>query len=353
MSEIRWGVMGAGTIAYRFADALEHVGGARLVAVSGRNAARVVAFAERHPVAPGRCYVSGGDGGAAAHERLVSDADVDAVYLALPHGLHAEWACKLLHAGKAVLCEKPAALSEDEALRIATAARDSGSLFVEAMKPRFTPVREHVKRLLDGGELGRIVSIDVAHRLAYGDQRGRYLLDPVQGGTLYDLGCYGVAWVEDLLAGEIEDVHARVRWVAGNDGSAVDIADEVHASVGGVPVHLDFAGDSEEYRVQCAVRCERGDIVIPMFHRPSSLVLRRDGVEEVLDLPLEVDDFYGEVAHVCELIRAGASESPVMPLDATVRCARIIDVIRGAWPDPVLCDERAGAGGVEKAPACG
>lgn len=353
MGEIRWGVMGAGTIAYRFADALEHVEGARLVAVSGRNAARVAAFAEQHPVAAGRCYVSEGDGGAAAHERLVADADVDAVYLALPHGLHAGWACKLLHAGKAVLCEKPAALSGDEALRIAEAAREAGSLFVEAMKPRFTPVRERVKRLLDGGELGRIVSIDVAHRLEYGDQRGRYLLDLVQGGTLYDLGCYGVAWVEDLLAGEVGDVRARVRWVAGNDGSAVDIADEVYASVGGVPVHLDFAGDSEEYRVQCALRCERGDIVIPMFHRPSSLVLRRDGAEEILDLPLEVDDFYGEVAHVCELMRSGASESPVMPLDATVRCARIIDAIRGGWPDPVLCGEHAGADGDGEVPACG
>lgn len=341
MSEIRWGIMGAGAIAYRFAAALEHVEGARLVAVSGRNVARVAAFAEQHPVAAGRCYVSEDDGGAAAHERLVADADVDAVYLALPHGLHAEWACKLLHAGRAVLCEKPAVLSATEALRVAEAARESGGLFVEAMKPRFTPVREHVKRLLDSGELGRIISIDVTHRLEYGDQQGRYLLDPVQGGTLYDLGCYAVAWVEDLLAGEAEDVCAGVRWVAGNDGSAVDIADEVHARIGGVPVHLDFAGDSEEYRVQCVIRCERGDVVIPMFHRPSSLVLRCDGVEEVLDLPLEVDDFYGEVAHVCELMRVGASESPVMPLDATVRCASIIDAIRGAWPDPVLCDEGA------------
>lgn len=341
MSEIRWGIMGAGAIAYRFAAALEHVEDARLVAVSGRNVARVTAFADRHPVAAGRCYVSEGDGGAAAHERLVADADVDAVYLALPHGLHAEWACKLLHVGKAVLCEKPAVLSAAEALRIAGAARESGSLFVEAMKPRFTSVRERVKRLLDGGNLGRIVSIDVAHRLEYGDQQGRYLLDPVQGGTLYDLGCYAVAWVEDLLAGEVEDVRAGVRWVAGNDGSAVDIADEVHARIDGVPVHLDFAGDSEEYRAQCVIHCERGDIVIPMFHRPSSLVLRCDGAEEVLDLPLEVDDFYGEVAHVCELMRAGASESPVMPLDATVRCARIIDAIRGAWPEPVLRDEGA------------
>ena len=66
------------------------------------------------------------------------------------------------------------------------------------------PAREQVDALLARGDLGAIASIDIVHRVNYGDQTGRYLLDPVQGGTLYDLGCYGVGWAEDLLAGEVE-----------------------------------------------------------------------------------------------------------------------------------------------------
>ena len=191
MREIRWGILGAGGIAHRFARALGHVEGARLVAISGRRPERLDAFAREFPVDGRRRYASVGDDGAAAHLRLVDDPDVDAVYLALPHGMHEAWAVRLLRAGKAVLCEKPAVLSEREARAIAEVARETGSLFMEAMKPRFMPARERVLELIAQGELGRIESVDVAHRVEYGDQTGRYLLDPVQGGTLYDLGCYG------------------------------------------------------------------------------------------------------------------------------------------------------------------
>ncbi len=220
MDQVRWGIMGAGGIARRFARALEQVEGARLVAVSGRRAERLDAFAEEFPVDEARRYASVEDDGASAHARLAENPDVDAVYLALPHGMHEVWAARLLRAGKAVLCEKPAVLSEREALHIAEVARETGTLFMEAMKPRFMPAREQVKALIEGGELGAVTSLDIAHRVDYGDQTGRYLLDAAQGGTLYDLGCYGVAWAEDVLAGEAEVEACRTRWMAASDGAS-------------------------------------------------------------------------------------------------------------------------------------
>ena len=141
MECIRWGILGAGSIAHRFAAALERVEGAELVAISGRNAERLSAFAEKHRVDMGKCYASASDNGWKAHERLLLDDDVDAVYIALPHGLHATWSCRALSAGKAVLCEKPAVLAGAQADEVARAARESGALFMEAMKPRFTPAR--------------------------------------------------------------------------------------------------------------------------------------------------------------------------------------------------------------------
>ena len=89
MECIRWGILGAGSIAHRFAAALERVEGAELVAISGRNAERLSAYAEKHRVDMGKCYASASDNGWKAHERLLLDDDVDAVYIALPHGLHA------------------------------------------------------------------------------------------------------------------------------------------------------------------------------------------------------------------------------------------------------------------------
>ena len=345
MREIRWGILGAGGIAHRFARALGHVEGARLVAISGRRPERLDAFAREFPVDGRRRYASVRDDGAAAHLRLVDDPDVDAVYLALPHGMHEAWAVRLLRAGKAVLCEKPAVLSEREARAIAEVARETGSLFMEAMKPRFMPARERVLELIAQGELGRIESVDVAHRVEYGDQTGRYLLDPVQGGTLYDLGCYGISWVDDLLDGTVEVESRRVRLVPASDGAPIDIADDVRLRVGGIPVHLDFAGDAAEFSAVCRISCERGEVEVPLLHRPTSYSVRRDGATgEFFEAPAEVDDFYGEIAHFCGLLRSGMVESPVMSLAATQRCAGIIDAIRASCPSAQEASGSLGAG---------
>lgn len=337
MERIRWGILGAGSIAQRFVAALARVEGAELVAISGRNAERLSAFAAKYRVDMGKCYASADDNGWKAHECLLLDDDVDAVYIALPHGLHATWSCRALRAGKAVLCEKPAVLTGSQADEVARAARGSGTLFMEAMKPRFTPVRSRVHELLDSGELGAVASVDVVHLLDYGELRDSYLLDPDQGGTLYDLGCYGVAWTEDILTGDVAVERAEARWIEGRGGASVDIADEVRLRIGDVPVRLDFSGDSQAYKVECRIDCERGSILVPMFHRPSSLLVTRGNGEPMIeDMPLVVDDFYGEVEHFCGLMRSGKSESPIMPLASTVRTAQIIDAIRAAWdPRPV------------------
>lgn len=331
MERIRWGILGAGSIAHRFVAALERVEGADLVAISGRSAERLAAFSRKHRVDAARCYASADDNGRRAHDRLLLDEDVDAVYIALPHGLHASWSCLALRAGKAVLCEKPAVLAESQALEIARTARESATLFMEAMKPRFTPVRARVRELIGDDGLGAVTGVDVVHALDYGDHLDGYLLDPEQGGVLYDLGCYGLAWAEDVLTGDVAVERSSTRWIEGRGGALVDIAEKARLRIGGVPVKVDFSGDGRAYTVECRIDCERGTILIPMFHRPSSLVVTRRGRgPEVEELPLAFDDFYGEVAHFCELMRAGADESPVMPLLSTVRIARLIDAIRAS-----------------------
>ncbi len=106
---VRWGILGAGSIAKRFAASL--AGQPR-----GRTPAHVEAFASEF-----RCDAC------ADHDALLARDDVDAVYVALPASMHAEWSVKALEAGKAVLCEKPAALTAAEFSRVAQAAVDHAS----------------------------------------------------------------------------------------------------------------------------------------------------------------------------------------------------------------------------------
>lgn len=97
---IRWGILGAGKIAYRFASSLEQEADSVLAAISCRSQEKADRFAQAHPVE--KIYIG--------YEKLLADPQIDAIYLALPHGLHEEWAIRAIQAGKAVLCEKPAAL---------------------------------------------------------------------------------------------------------------------------------------------------------------------------------------------------------------------------------------------------
>ena len=146
--EVRWGILGAGYISHRFASSLKKVDGARLVAAAGRTPAHVEEFCRAFSIDAAHGHASVDDNGNAAYDALIADPDVDAIYLALPHGMHAHWFCRALRAGKAVLCEKPAVLSEEEALSIASTYRERGVLFMEAMKNRFCPMRTRVKGCL-------------------------------------------------------------------------------------------------------------------------------------------------------------------------------------------------------------
>ena len=241
--------------------------------------------------------------------------------------MHAHWVCRALRAGKAVLCEKPAVLNEEEAHAIAFVSRERGVLFMEAMKNRFCPMRTRVKDLLASGELGRIVSIESVQKLDYGEPPSGYLLDPLQGGCLYDMGCYAVGWFDDLLAGACDVSSREVCW-RDVSGGRVDWVDEIRMSVGGIPIHMACDGKAA-YESRLTIDCERGSLEIERLHRPElAYVKYSDGRMLEINAPFEVDDFYGEIQHATQLIRAGKLESPIMSLAATQRCARIIDAIR-------------------------
>lgn len=338
MDRINWGIVGAGHIARRFAESLAHEPSSRLVAVSGRRAEKLTAFCAAHPdVTADACVYAddelGGDGAGA--KALLADSRVDAIYLALPHGMHVEWAVRALRAGKAVLCEKPAVLSAGEAREISATAQETGNLFMEAMKCRFVPLHKRICAALDADGLGAVTGVVAVQKVDYGEARGGYLVDKKQGGALYDLGCYCASWVEEFLPGDISLNGVDVRWRKvtrpGADPYRVDWADDARFAIGGKPAHLVCDG-AAPFESLVTIACERGRIEVERLHRPETArVILADGTVRELNAPYDHDDFYGEIEHFCKLLRTGAKESPVMPLAATIRNAQIIDAIRAEY----------------------
>lgn len=345
---IRWGILGAGRIAHRFAASLETEPQAKLVAISCRSATKAAAFAEKFDVDAAGALSDEALGNipGAAHEALLARPDIDAIYLALPHGLHRIWAIRALRAGKAVLCEKPAALSAEEMREVAAAAHESGSLFMEAMKTRFTPCYARVRELVAAGAIGEVTRVETALENDMGERlssRADYMSDPKQGGVLLDTGIYCACWLEDYLPGTFSVTKSSARFDCGvgsfvdaeltfanQDGTAAASSGNTTPD-GAATARLITACDTNELPRQARLIGTRGAIIVDDLHRPVHAEVRIEGEEPyAIDLPYEVDDFHGQIHHFCELMRSGAPESPVMPLAASIRCAEMLDAIRAS-----------------------
>jgi predicted dehydrogenase len=311
---IRWGILGGGNIARRFAQSMEDVSGSRITAVSCRSREKAEDFAGRYGIE--RAFGS--------HESLLEDDQIDAIYLALPHGLHCLWAVRALKAGKAVLCEKPAAMSEEEMRLIAGTARECGVLFMEAMKTRFIPAYREVKRRIGEGAIGEVVSVETSlcNAMPFDSARPTYHTDPSQGGALLDVGIYCACYLEDFLRGDpvLKDLKAEFQ-------GGVDFYADAELAFSSGRGRLTCAFDRAEPR-RALITGTKGKILVEELHRPREFTVFTGAGEEKALIPYEVDDFYGEIVHFADCLKKGRKESPVMPFDASIRCARILDRIR-------------------------
>ncbi|MDB6064892.1 MAG: Oxidoreductase domain protein [Pedosphaera sp.] len=205
--KIRWGILGAGNIAGKFAEGLGTLLDAELVAVGSRSQAGADAFAKRFSVARRH----------ASYETLVNDTMVDAIYVSTPHSLHAENILMALEAGKPVLCEKPFTINAREAQTVIAKARAKKLLVMEAMWTRFLPIMVRLREMLAEGIIGeaRMLTADFGFRT---EARAGRLVDPaLGGGALLDVGIYPVS-----LASMLFGVPSQVTGVADLGPTGVD-----------------------------------------------------------------------------------------------------------------------------------
>lgn len=188
---IRWGILGPGGIARAFTGgvAASHTG--KLVAIGARNPAKP-GLAENFP---GARILDG-------YEALLADPDIDAVYIAVPHPGHAQWAIRAAEAGKHVLCEKPLALTAFEADAMIHAARKAGTFLGEAFMYRLHPQTLKLVELIKSGVIGEIRMIKSSFGFAMPGfmPQHRLYANELAGGGILDVGGYPVSMVR-LIAG--------------------------------------------------------------------------------------------------------------------------------------------------------
>ena len=217
--ELRWGVLGPGTIARRFVDGVAGSRTGRLVAVASRDGDRARAFVEEHAGA-----TKGADTRAyAGYQPLLDDDGVDAVYIATPHPFHPRWAIAAARAGKHLLVEKPVGVNRAQAQAVFDAARANEVFALEAYMYRCHPQIARVVELVTDGAIGRVHAIDAAFAFkARFDPTSRAFDRALAGGGILVVGGYPVSFAR-LVAGAS----------LAADGAPAPFADPVAVTGGG------------------------------------------------------------------------------------------------------------------------
>jgi predicted dehydrogenase/aryl-alcohol dehydrogenase-like predicted oxidoreductase len=190
-NSLRWGILSTGNIAKTFARGLRESKTGKLVGVASRSQESADKFGNEFDV-PKRF---------ANYDSLLADPEIDAVYIATPHPMHAEWAIKAADAGKHVLCEKPLTLNWPDAERIVQAAQRNGVQLIEAFMYRCHPQTAKIVEIVSSGQLGEVRQIEASFSFqGPSDPKSRLLDLELGGGGILDVGCYTVSFCR-LVAG--------------------------------------------------------------------------------------------------------------------------------------------------------
>jgi predicted dehydrogenase len=182
-STIRWGIIGTANIARsQFLPALRAAGGGVAYAVAGRDLARTQEYAEQQGI----------ERAIQGYANLVADERVDAVYVAVPNTLHAEWTIAALRAGKAVLCEKPLCATVEETRQVLRVAREDKGPLWEAFVFPFHRQMARLQELLAAGEIGEVQEIQSNFHFQLRSRNNIRLSKELAGGALNDVGCYSI-----------------------------------------------------------------------------------------------------------------------------------------------------------------
>ncbi|MFE6822231.1 Gfo/Idh/MocA family protein [Streptomyces sp. NPDC057690] len=323
-SEVRWAIVGTGAVSRHIAADLAAVPKTQLAAVLSRSLTKARTFADEFGFA--EAFDDLGD--------LVADPQVDAIYIATPHALHAPMALRAIAAGKHVLVEKPLGVNAAEARRIAEAARRHGVFAMEAMWMKFNPSFRAFVDQARGGRIGDIRTVRGYFGLPLGTVDSPLWSAERSSSTLLDQGIYPVTLALELLGtpnGITADGHVRA------DG--VDLTEYVTLRYdGGQVAHL-AASMVQFIEPTASVSGTAGWMTIPApFMQATQFATHamEDGLTAKLFSP-EVSRFDREghgyvpmLRAVTEAIRRGDTEHEWHPLRATVDAFDVLDGIRAA-----------------------
>jgi predicted dehydrogenase len=326
MKKVRWGILSTAKIGReKVIPAIQRGAFCEVVAIASRNKEAATAEADRLNIS--KAYGS--------YEELLSDKEMDAVYIPLPNHLHVEWAIKSLEAGKHVLCEKPVGLTSYEARHLIEVANQHPHLKVmEAFMYRFHPQWKYAKALVEDGKIGELKTGESFFSYYNIDPNNIRNQRNAGGGGLMDIGCYSVLLSRFLFGREPERVFGIMEY---------DPQSQTDRLTSGI---LDFAAGTSTFtcstqlvpyqRVNILGTSARIEIEMP-FNPPPDKESRiwlhsKTGLEEIVFEPVDQYTIQGDL-----FSKAILDNTPVpVDIEDAVNNMRVIESIvksseDGAW----------------------
>lgn len=313
--KIKWGIIGPGKIAKKFAASLREVKDAELYAVASRSLERAKVFAGNENAR--KAFGS--------YEEMLRDEEIDVVYIATPHVFHYEHTLLCLQYGKPVLCEKPFAMNSEQVEEMISTANEKKVFLMEALWTPFLPHIKYLVELLQRGNYGKIkkLTADFGFNAPF-NKDGRLFRKSLGGGSLLDIGIYPVFLALHTL-GMPEKIEAKAH--LGETGVDED-CEIIFSYPDGIKADL-RSSITQNTPTIAVFELEKASITIASrWHEPSTIAIATADRTEVKNFEVASFGYEYEVRHVQEMLREGKTESNEMTFSKSLQLISLLDEIR-------------------------
>lgn len=318
-----WGIMGAGNIAHKMAEALQLRSHSTLKAVASKSPEKARAFARAN-----------GNIIPYSYSALVEDPEIEVIYIATTHNFHFENAMLALEHGKHVLIEKPFTVNADQAKKLVAAAQSRKLFLMEAIWTRFLPSYRLLRKQLQNGIIGEVKLISIHFGGFTPPHYAERLRDPeLAGGVTLDMGIYPITFACYMLGALPEEIKSMARFSERG-------VDEVATYNFRFPAGC-FAQISTSFNLlmknEATIYGSEGYISFPNFlsgdrytvshHGGSKLITHTEEMHE----SMHDNGFVYQADEVERCLKVGRLESTTIPLAETVGIMEVMDQMRAEW----------------------
>ena len=314
--KIRFGIVGTGTIAHRFANAIKNVENAELVAVASRTKENAEKFGDEFNI-PNRFD---------SYEKMALSDVIDAAYIAVPHSGHITCSCLMMNNSKHVLCEKPMAVNTREAEEMFDCAKKNNVLLMEAMWARLVPGTLKLLEIVKSGVLGDILGVEgkFCYTMDEDEMDHHVFKSENGGGSLLDVGVYGLNFASWYLGKDVEEIKAQSSLYNGVDSHTCVLLKYKSGAIADISSAILLRKPNEGY-----VYGTKGYAHLCRFYAPQEIEIHlNDGEDQTIPTPYAGNGFEEQITHFSECVLNGLKESPIVTPEQTLYITKQMDKIR-------------------------